>query len=234
MHSPLPWDILQWPLLQCGDFLSFIPAAFLYTLPPSLFFFSSSCQPPPLPRIQTSHKRCAIDTRPKTLCHCIHTSISGGGLLQSRGSRGGRQDPQQWAGGGLEKPVRWDPDTLMLEKISKRRIHLPIPLGISFQVGSIIQEPVNVAQSAFASLVGSPSRDHSRQKRCVWCCGTAASGCAGLGSVLPLPASLLCSSFAQKALGSEIMVPRALALELGDALRGGRALPPPETYSSPQ
>lgn len=53
--------------------------------------------------------------------------------------------------------MRWDPDTLMLEKISKRRIHLPIPLGISFQVGSIIQEPVNVAQSAFASLVGLPS-----------------------------------------------------------------------------
>lgn len=46
--------------------------------------------------------------------------------------------------------------------------------------------------------------------------------------------SPVCSSFAQKALGSEIMVPRALALELGDALRGGRALPPPDTYSSPQ
>lgn len=157
MHSPLPWDILQRPLLQCGDFLSFIPAAFLYTLPPSLFFLSSSCQPPPLPRIQTSHKQCAIHARPKTLCHGILTSISGEGLLQSRGSQGGPQDPRQGAGGGLEKPVRRDPRPLMLGKVSKRRIHLPVPLGISFQVGSIIQEPENVAQSAFASLVDLPS-----------------------------------------------------------------------------
>lgn len=58
--------------------------------------------------------------------------------------------------GGTEKPTWLEPRSLMLEKVSKPRIHWSVPLGIWVQDDSTIMSPVKVAHRAFVSLVGLP------------------------------------------------------------------------------